>query len=364
MKATARPSAESAEVGHGGVSHSARRSGRAIRERGRGGVEVAHEEVALGRGVGGREIVGGGRERDDATVGRDRGRERVAVAAGAARGRRLAAHQGRRLCLQVADEDVPHRRVLGRQVVGERVEDDVPPVGRDRGVEGPVIGPGASVRGRLAAHQRRGLGLQVAHVDVRGRRRLGRQVGGVGHEGDEAAVGRDRRRLGEVVRGGAALGGRRRLTRVVVPVSRSRTKTLCCVVEVLGGEVVGLGCEGDEAAVGRDRRRLRGVVGRRPGAGAADEVEVVHRAARRPGAAGDRDGDQAGCDPAANAATAVRGPGHGATPGARSSAVRPPSRTSLASSPSSIRAISSLARRTAACEMRWLIRIWVVVSVI
>ena len=106
MKATARPSAESAEVEHGGVSHRARRSGRAIRERGRGGVEVAHEEVGLERRGGGREIVRGGRERDDATVGRDRGRERVAVAAGAARGRRLAAHQGRRLGLQVADEDV------------------------------------------------------------------------------------------------------------------------------------------------------------------------------------------------------------------------------------------------------------------
>ena len=39
-------------------------------------------------------------------------------------------------------------------------------------------------------------------------------------------------------------------------------------VEILGGEVVGLGREGDEAPVGRDRRRLRGVVGRRPGAGA------------------------------------------------------------------------------------------------
>ena len=47
MKATARPSAESAEPDTERVSHRARPTGRAIREGGRGGVEVAHEEVAL-----------------------------------------------------------------------------------------------------------------------------------------------------------------------------------------------------------------------------------------------------------------------------------------------------------------------------
>ena len=100
-------------------------------------------------------------------------------------------------------------------------------------------------------------------------------------------------------------------------------------------------------------------VGRRPGR-PGHEVEVVRpptqqatETATRPGAIRRRT-RRLGC----GARVTARPPRQAER------AVSVPSRTSPASRPSSIRAISSLARRTAACEMRWLISSWVVVSVI
>ena len=94
-----------------------------------------------------------------------------------------------------------------------------------------------------------------------------REVVGVRLEDDVAAVGRDVRVEGVVVRPGAP-GPVARLTSVVVSATRSRTKMFVNGVVVLGREVVGVGREDDVATVAGDR-------------GAA-EIAVARGAARRP----------------------------------------------------------------------------------
>ena len=191
---------------------------------------------------------------------------------------RPAADQGGRVGHQVAHEDVHEGVVVvDRQVVGDRLEDDEPPVVGDVRLVRVAVRPGAP-RARRAADEAGRVGDQVAHEDVRGHVAVvGRQVVGVRLEHHEAPVAGDRRVLGGGAGGRGAVGARGAADEDGLVGRRVAHEDVPERVVVLGGDVVGVGVEGHLVAVRRDRGDDRVGVDRCPGraGGARDEDDVV-----------------------------------------------------------------------------------------
>jgi len=168
----------------------------------------------------------------------------------------------------VADEDVfpaeGGEGVAGDEVGGEGGEGDEAAIGAHGLVVGAGVGDGAVVAdgdqagGGRAACRRAKTGVAQVNlalaVDV-----LGDEVGGVGGVGDESAVGADggddleiergvglRAAGGDILAGGAGNAGGRRTDAGVAQVD--------VVVDgsIVGDEVGGVGCEGNEPASGVD----------------------------------------------------------------------------------------------------------------
>ncbi len=100
--------------------------------------EVAHEDVDESVGVARDEIRGGALERDESPVGREDGTVAVPVRRSAAV---RDADEGGRAGLAIAEENVaPIVGVRRHEIRGLAREDDVPSVGRDRGIHAPAVG--------------------------------------------------------------------------------------------------------------------------------------------------------------------------------------------------------------------------------
>ena len=148
---------------------------------------VVDEHVDSGVGVPGHEVRGGRAEDDEAAVGADRGKGAfgVPLVPGA-----VHAHPFGGAGPPVIDEHVrPPVGVPGHEVGGVGSEGDEAAVGADHGTAATPV-----VVDDIHAHSFGGAGLTVMHEHVLSPIRVpGHEVGGVRDEGHEAAIGADRR---------------------------------------------------------------------------------------------------------------------------------------------------------------------------